>query len=65
MKIFLKILLGIFILLVILAIICAILITRTPRQLKIEDKQWFGEDTFETLGLADTKFTDMYKSLKN
>ncbi|HHX49089.1 MAG TPA: hypothetical protein GX709_01665 [Clostridiales bacterium] len=64
MKIFLKFLLGIFILLVILAIICAILITRTPRQLKIEDKQWFGEDTFETLGLADTKFTDMYKSLK-
>lgn len=65
MKILLKTLFSIFVLLLIIAIVAVVLLTRTPRQLKVHDKMISGEDTFETLGLADTKFLDMIKSYRN
>lgn len=60
-----KILLSIFIFLLIVAIIVVVLITRTPRQLKVHNKPIVDGETFESLGLADTKFIEIFKSFKN
>ena len=64
MKCLFKVLIAIAIIIAIFVIAAGVLVTRTPRQLKIHDKPLFGEESFETMGLADTRFWDIYKSFK-
>lgn len=65
MKCLFKVLIFFVVLIAIVAIAAGVLVTRTPRQLKIQDKAFMGGESFESLGLADTKFIDIYKSYKN
>lgn len=64
MKCLFKVLIAIAIIIAIFVIAAAVVVTRTPRQFKIHDKPLFGEESFETMGLADTRFWDIYKSFK-
>lgn len=59
-----KFLIGIVALVVIVVIIGVILINLTPRQLKIQDIEIAGM-SFDSLGIADTKLIDIYKSFNH
>lgn len=63
-KFLLGILFTIIILVVLVAIAFVVVINLTPRQLGMQGIT-IGEDTIEELGLADTKFINIYKSIKN
>jgi len=63
MKVLIKLLISLVVIIVILGIAFVTLINLTPRQLKIHDIDLAGQ-TIEDLGLADTKFIDIFKSIK-
>ena len=63
-KLLLFFLISMLSLVIILGTAAAILITRTPRELGLQDVA-IGSKTVEEMGLADTRFIDILRSFKN
>ncbi len=63
-KFLLGFLITIILIVVLVAVAFVVLINLTPRQLGMQELK-LGDDTIEELGLADTKFIDIYKSIRN